>query len=466
MKPNVLLLHCHDLGDHLGCYPGNSAVTPNLDRLAAEGVVFENHFSTAPTCSPSRGSLLSGLLPHRNGLMGLASGGHWEIGKNSPLLPELLASAGYETAAFGIWHVSADPLEYGIQHYEANAETERCVEGALSWLSSRSSEAPFLCMVGVSAPHREFTDQWTNLQSTDSVHVPPYLPDCPEVREEMVRFYGDVSRVDAGMARILDLIHRRGLDEGTLVIFTSDHGIGMPLAKGTLYDRGLKVPLLLRWSGSIDGGRRCPDLVSNVDFLPTVLEAIGLSEKTPKGLDGHSLWPFVEANASVGHEYVYAEQTWHDFYEPMRAIRTECYKLIRNFAPGRGLQIAADILPSRTVDVMREQLRDYELPPVELYDLQSDPLERTNLAGGSAVVEVERRLSDELGAHLRMTSDPIVDGVVPAPIGYWEHFLAKPAGPGALPLASPGGPWVTTKWPAGATRHLCEPERTRRPKEI
>jgi arylsulfatase A-like enzyme len=394
--------------------------------------------------------------------MGLASGGHWEIGKKSPLLPQLLRSAGYETAAFGIWHVSADPLEYGFQYYDADAETERCVANALSWLSGRSSSAPLFCMIGVSAPHREFTDRWPELPAADSVRVPPYLPDHPEVREEMVRFYGDVSRMDAGMGRILDLVHEQGLDEQTLVIYTSDHGIGMPLAKGTLYDRGLKVPLVVRWSGSAEGGRRCGDLVSNVDVLPTVMDAVGLGDATPDGLDGHSLWPFVASGASVAHEHVYAEQTWHDFYEPMRAVRTASYKLIRNYAPGRGLQIAADILPSRAVDVMRKELREYELPPLELYDLREDAVERKNLAGDPSVGDLERRLADELDRYLRDTNDPILDGVVPAPLGYWEHFLAKPAGPGALPPAQPGSAWVTTKWPAGATRHVCEPERSRR----
>ena len=115
MKANILLLSCHDLGDHLASYPGNSARTPHLARLAAEGMLFEQHFSAAPTCSPSRGAMLTGLMPHRNGLMALASGGHWEVNPDISTLPQLLQDAGYPTACFGTWHISAEFWDRGIE---------------------------------------------------------------------------------------------------------------------------------------------------------------------------------------------------------------------------------------------------------------------------------------------------------------------------------------------------------------
>ena len=239
------------------------------------------------------------------------------------------------------------------------------------------------------------------------------------------------------------------------MVFTSDHGIGMPLAKGTLYDPGLKVPLIVRWTGRVPGGQRCDALSSNVDLLPTILEAIGERERIPVGLDGHSLWPFVERGEDVAHEHIFTEQTWHDFYEPMRAIRTKQYKLIRNFEPGAGLQIAADILYTPSVSVMREKLRDWPRPEIELYDLVQDPWERNNLAGNPDTLEIEKTLLSELDGWLSRTGDPILDGVVAAPGGYWEHFFAKAVGPGGLPQEPGREGWLTVKWPSIATQHRC-----------
>jgi len=456
MKANILLLSCHDLGDHLASYPGNSARTPSLARLAAEGMTFEQHFSAAPTCSPSRGAMLTGLMPHRNGLMALASGGYWEVNPNVPTLPQLLQGAGYTTACFGTWHISAEFWNRGIEVGDQDADCERVALNTSRYLQrylreDASKDKPFFLMVGFNKPHRPFTDTWPDLQKPENVCVPAYLADTPEVRGELACFYGEVSRMDAAVGQILDTLWECGLNENTLVIFTSDHGIAMPLAKGTLYDPGIKIPLIVAWNGRVRGSQRSTVLTSNVDLLPTILDAIGESERIPQGLDGHSLWPCVEHGMDVAHQYIFAEQTWHDFYEPMRAIRSKQYKLIRNFQPGTGLQIAADILHSPTVNVMRETLRDWPRPEIEFYDLIQDPDERHNLAGGSDTLEIERVLTRELDDWLVRTADPILHGGIPAPSGYWEHFWAKPVGPGGLPPEQGREVWSVVRRPAAAT---------------
>jgi arylsulfatase A-like enzyme len=458
MRPNILLLQCHDLGDHLACYDGNSAHTPHLDRLAAEGVVFEQNFSAAPTCSPSQGAMLTGLMPHRNGLMALASGGHWEMGTGVPTLPQLLQDAGYTTACFGTWHISAEFWDRGVEEGNQDADCEKSAANATRYLHRYLQEPqnrPFFLMVSFGEPHRPFTDAWPNPQDPEQVSVPAYLDDVPEVRREMACFYGGVSHMDAAAGQVLDALWECGLDENTLVVFTSDHGIGMPLAKGTLYDPGLKIPFIVSWHGRVQGERRCGDLTSNVDVLPTILDAAGVHNRIPPDLDGHSLWPFVERGEGVAHEWIFAEQTWHDFYEPMRAIRTVRYKLVRNFEPGTGLQIAADILYSPTVDAMRGTLRNWPRPEWEFYDLEQDPWERNNLAGNPNTAEIERALARELDDWLARTNDPILKGVVPAPMGYWEHFCAKPVGPGGLPSEPGREGWLTMRWPPGAIEHCC-----------
>ena len=463
MKANILLLSCHDLGDHLASYPGNSARTPSLARLAAEGMTFEQHFSAAPTCSPSRGAMLTGLMPHRNGLMALASGGHCEVNPNIPTLPQLLQDAGYTTACFGTWHISAEFWDRGIEVGDQDADCERVALNATRYLQrylreDASKDKPFFLMVSFDKPHRPFTDTWPDLQKPEAVCVPGYLADTPEVRAEMACFYGEVSRMDAAVGKILDTLWECGLNENTLVIFTSDHGIAMPLAKGTLYDPGIKIPLIVVWNGRARGRQRSSALTSNVDLLPTILDAIGERERIPQGLDGHSLWPCVERGEDaargerVTHQYIFAEQTWHDFYEPMRAIRSKHYKLIRNFEPGIGLQIAADILHSPTVNVMRETLRNWPRPEIEFYDLLQDPGERCNLAGNPETLDIERALTRELDDWLARTADPILRGGIPAPSGYWEHFWAKPVGPGGLPPEQGREVWAVVRRPT-ATLH-------------
>ncbi len=320
---------------------------------------------------------------------------------NISTLPQLLQGAGYTTTCIGAWRISAEFWGRSIEVEDQAANCEQVVLNATRYLQrylreDASRDKPFFLMVGLNKLHRPFTDTWPDLQKPEAVCVPGYLADTPEVRAEMACFYGEVSRMDAVVGKILDTLWECGLNENTLVIFTSDHGIAMPLAKGTLYDPGIKIPLIVAWNGRVRGGQRSTALTSNVDLLPTILDAIGERERIPRGLDGHSLWPCLERDEDVTHQYIFAEQTWRNFYEPMRAIRSKHYKLIRNFEPGIGLQIAADILHTSTVDVMRETLRNWPRPEVEFYDLIQDPDERHNLAGGSDTLKIERTLTREL----------------------------------------------------------------------
>lgn len=414
MKPNILLLQCCDLGDHLACYPGNSARTPNLDWLAAEGTVFERHFAASPTGSASQGAMLSGLMPHRNGLMTQVSNDRWQVDPETPILSQILQDAGYTTACFGAWHIGDRLWERGIEEKNRDSCCERAAANATRYLQSylreQPKEKPFFLMVGFDQPHRPFTDTWSDTQKPEEVILPGYLEDKPKVRAEMAHFYGEVSRMDAAAGQVLDALWECGFDENTLVVFTSDCGIGMPMAQGTLYDPGIKIPLIVCWYKRIQGGQRCDALTSNADLLPTVLEAIGERERLPQDLDGHSLWPFIERGEDVAHEYVFAER--HDCYESVQAIRTTHHKLIRNFEPGIGLQVTTDILHTPAGDAMRETLSNWPRPEIELYDLVQDPWERNNLAGNPDTLKIESALTRELCDWFSCTGTPILDGVM------------------------------------------------------
>ncbi len=427
MRPNILLVHCHDLGTYLGPYPGNCAITPQADRLAAEGVVLDRHFAAAPTCSPSRASMVTGLVPHRHGLMGLQNGAIWNMDESIPTIPGLLREAGYDTACFGVWHVNDRPYASGFDVFDPESRCETVATNLESYLRHRGNGRPFFAMAGFFEPHRDFTDCWPDRPDPDRLSVPDYLPDIPESRLEMSNFYGDVARADQSLGAILDTLAACGLEESTLVMFTADHGIAMPLAKGTLYDRGSHIAGILRYPGQLPAGARYRELTSNLDLLPTFLEAAG-GPAVPAGLDGISFWSGIAGDRHRPRERVYCELTWHDFYEPMRSIRTGRHKLIRNFEVRPGLQLAGDIQQSPIVPYMRWQLRSHQRPEYELYDLAADPGEAENLAGEDDWQEVQAGLARQLQAHLAGTGDPILGGPVEPPQSYWEFVARSAAG--------------------------------------
>ena len=427
-KPNIVLIHCHDLGDYFGAYGGNSAITPTLDELAGEGVVLDAHFAAAPQCSPSRASMMTGLNPHRHGLMGLQNGGVWNMSTEIPTIANLLRDRGYQTASFGTWHISADLDAHGIEISDDATICEEATANALAFLDERDPGKPFFLLAGFFEPHREYTDRWDDLQDPTTLEIPPYLPDIAATRDEMSRFYGDVSRVDRSVGEILRRLDTNGLRDDTLLIFTTDHGIAMPLAKGTLYDPGLKIGAIIRWPGQIPARERLSQLTSNVDLLPTILEAVGFGDDIPDGLDGQSLLTALTDGAESDRDAIFVEMTWHDFYEPIRAIRTARHKLIRNFEVRDGMQGAADIRHSPIIPHMRWELREWPRPEYELYDLEADPHERHNIAGEAAAAEIETDLKARLNQYLEATGDPILEGPIEVSLAFHDFIVNAPAG--------------------------------------
>jgi arylsulfatase A-like enzyme len=250
-RPNIIIVTCHDLGDYLPSY-GTPVTTPHLDAFAAQGVVFQNHFSTGTVCSPSRGSIVTGCYPHSNGLMGLVHRG-WELDVDRcPALPTLLREAGYETHLFGFQHEHWDPRRLGYDHLH-QGEGNHCDEVVpllTGWLGDRDEDdPPFLAGVGFSETHRigrnpsGFKRDVYEPADPSQVRVRPSMPDIPEIRRDLADFYGAIKLVDTMMGQLVDTLDDVGLSEDTLVVFTSDHGAPFMHAKATLYDGGTKVAL-------------------------------------------------------------------------------------------------------------------------------------------------------------------------------------------------------------------------------
>ncbi|TVR62765.1 MAG: DUF4976 domain-containing protein [Spirochaetaceae bacterium] len=458
---NVVLIHCHDLGDYLSCYDDRHVSTPNIDRLASEATVFEACFAATPTCTPSRASMFTGLYPHSHGLMGLASGGHWQLNPEIPTIASLLADAGYACGHHGIFHIGEELASYGFEEGSLEAKCEPCADNTIEFISRRAHEdAPFFVSVGFQQPHLPWGAVDPAVAEAE-IDVPSFIPRTDETRTEMAQFYSDVRRVDTCVGRIIEALIRYGIYDETIVIFTADHGIALPLAKGTLYDAGLKIPLIVRMPDRGGAGRRPTELVSNVDLLPTILDLVGLESLTPEKLDGVSLASLISGADASGpvreREFVFAEQSWHDFYEPIRATRDSRFKLIHNFRPGTGVQIAGDVLQTRAVGAMRGELVDRVRPEYELYDLVKDPREIHNVYDDQQYRETAKRLTARLAQYLEGSGDPITRGDVVCPPGYFEHFFMKSnATPGGIPAENAGDGLFTLRLPPpGALGHRC-----------
>lgn len=436
MRPNILVLHCHDLGRFLGCYGHPTVRTPHLDAFAADGVRFDAAFCAAPQCSPSRASLFTGRWPHATGVMGLTHADFaWDLRPGERHLGELLREQGYETVMLGVQHetrprgddVIAERL--GFDHVDtSDGRAARVADRAVAYLrEARDPERPFFLDVGFVEPHRlrapddergviGFLGDHLEPDDELGVQVPPYLHDTEGARAEVAELQGAVHHMDAAAGRVLDALDTEGLADDTLVVFTTDHGLALPRAKCSLYDAGIEVALLVRYPGrGWTGGRAVRELVSNVDLVPTVLDLLGVGP--PDDLHGVSLVPLLdEVTTEPPRDAVYAEITYHDYYDPRRCVRTERYKLVANFSNAPLFMDSSQSWVRRSVPVDGLGGKESSHPPLELYDLAADPHELRNLAADDGHREIVDALAGRLFAWMSRTSDPLLDGAVTPPV--------------------------------------------------
>lgn len=428
-KPNVILLHCHDLGQHLHCYGVDGVNSPNLDRFAAEGVLFENNFCTAPQCSPSRASIFTGRYPHSNGVMGLTHAEFaWDLHPGERHLGQILAGAGYATAGVGVIHETRSGAKRcGFEHYVATAPAAGMADAAIARLRefARTPGRPFYLQAGAIEPHRlgnpdRVSDQGFlggRLQPDTSrgITVPPYLRPNESTRTELAELQGAVRHMDEHMGRILAAVRELGFDKNSLVIFTTDHGIAMPRAKCSLYEPGMRTSFLLHYPrDGWRGGIRRKEMVQNLDLLPTVLDLAGVP--VPENVQGRSLAPLLDGRSFTPRDRIFGEITYHDYYDPRRSIRTATHKLIVNFSSAPAFMDPSQSWRPRGDTVVPPNHALAYHPPFELYDLTRDPWEQKDVAADPACAPALQQLRAQLAEHMVATKDPILEGAVTSPL--------------------------------------------------
>ena len=484
MADNVILIHWHDLGRHLTCYGAQGVSSPHLDELAAQGIRFTDAHATAPLCSPARGSLFTGQYPHHNGLVGLAHHG-FEYHPGVQTLPALLGDAGHRTVLFGMQHESADPGSLGFDTVDVSeSRCDHVVARSREWLTEHVRDAdrrPFFLTAGFFETHRPYPADEYERPDPATVGVPAFLPDTEAVRDDLAGLTGSIAAADAAVGRLLDTVAGLGLDESTWIVFITDHGLAFPRAKSTLYAEGTGVALIVRPpSRRHIAPRVYEDLFSGVDLTPTLLDL--LSVPIPDDVDGYSHAAEIVAgargagdraagaaaaghgpaldgadgNGASGHgaegaatpavrDRLFTEKTYHDAFDPIRAIRTKDYSYIENYADRPALLLPLDIADSPSAASVPPDATGEPRARAELYDLRADPGERHNLADDPRYAPVVETMASALAHWRAETGDILPDEAEGNAVA--ERFMAEfhsradlvDSGEEALPSRRPEG---------------------------
>ena len=425
---NVVFFVADDHGtEALGAYGNRVVKTPSLDQLASEGVRFTHAFATTASCSASRSVLLTGVHNHRNGQYGHEHEyHHFSAFPNVRSLPVLLAEAGYRTARGGKFHVAPENV-FRFQQVITLPTLEAFIKA--------DSAKPFFVYYGTNEPHRPFNHDAEDRVDPRGVTVPPWLPDIPEVRDELALYEASVRKVDKAFGMLVDTLKRTGTYEDTLIVYLSDNGAPFPGSKTNVYEPGIRLPLIAKKPGQARRGSVNTAMISWVDITPTILDFAGVqiaprprsqpvgpgrfTNETP-ALQGRSFLGIVEQEQPVGWDEVYASHTFHEItmYYPMRVVRTRTHKLIWNIAHPLPYPFASDLFESKSWQgALARKLTTFgprtiqaytQRPAFELYDLERDPLESANLAADPKHAQILADLKARIKAFQERTGDPWV----------------------------------------------------------
>lgn len=414
-RPNVVMFIADDLTWHdCGAYGATDVHTPRVDAFAKEAMKFQWAYAASPTCTPARSSLFTGIYPMRNG----AHANHSLVNDGIATLPVYFKEFGYRVVIAGKTHIgprSAFPFEYlpnsnimppgkkGVLYTDLNTAAVEQL------LATHDQKVPLCLIVAAHSPHVYWLPN--NGYDPAKINLPPYLLDTPETRSMRCDYYTDVGHMDDQFGDLLASLDKHAYTQHTLTIFTSDQGAQWPFSKWTLYEAGIRIPLLIRWPGKVKAGVTTEAMVSGVDLLPTMLDAAG--GEPPKDIDGQSFLKVLTGETNHFHDEIYASHTGDKEmnHAPMRCVRTAQYKYIVNLRPdikftthisdgiaGDGRFYFDGWVARAKTDPHAKAVVDryYHKPPEELYDLSADPWELHTLAGDPAHADVLAQLREKV----------------------------------------------------------------------
>ncbi|MCF3649401.1 sulfatase family protein [Synoicihabitans lomoniglobus] len=435
--PNVIVFVADDLGwDDSGPYGNPSVKTPTMDRLAADGLVFDRALLTTSSCSPSRCSILTGRYPHNTGAPEL----HQPLPADQVLVSTFLRHAGYYTAAVGKWHLGEAAKVQFDRVWEKSGPS-----GAENWveaLQDRPRDRPFFFWLASYDPHRGYEPNTIpQPHRPAAVIVPPYLPDTPEVRADLALYYDEISRFDHYVGLACAELEAQGVLDNTFIIVISDNGRPFPRAKTRLLDSGIRTPFIVCWPAGLRRvGARTSQLVSVIDIAPTLVDLAGLAPES--SFQGTSFAATLHDASAHVRDYAFAEHNWHDYQARERSVSDSRYTYIRNSRPDLPATPPADAVGSPTFRAMQRLERAGELSPAmrdafiaprateELYDNLADPHSLHDLIADPAHAAALHRVRAALDQWIRDTDDQFYDDITP---DHWHREHGTRLNPGRRP---------------------------------
>lgn len=411
-KPNIVLFLADDL-DWADCSVngGRDIRTPNMDRVAKDGMTFSHAFVASPSCAPSRAALLTGLNCARNGAMFNHQKPRAELKK----WPAHFRDLGYEVAAIGKTAHYAQVKDYGFDHFSHfKYHEDDCITAAVDWLNKRESDKPLCLIVGTNWPHVPWPKE--SEYAPKDLSLPPTQVDTPKTRKMRTLYAQAVANADRDLGLVYDAV-RQKLGENVFFLFTADHGAQWPFGKWNCYDAGIRTPLVVVWPGKVATGSRTGAMVSWLDILSTCLDAAG--SKTPGDLDGRSFLPVARGEKTEHHERIFTTHSGDGRMNeyPIRSVRSRDWKYIRNLDPSREHHThvdrseaigywdswakRAETDPKAAAVVQRYLHR----PAEELYDLAADPHELRNLAADPQQAARLKQMREEVDEWMRAQGD-------------------------------------------------------------
>lgn len=420
--PNFVVFIADDISwNDFGCYGNENVQTPNIDRIATEGIQFTNAYLTASSCSPSRISILSGRYPHNTGAAEL----HTEPKVDLTGFADVLKENGYYCGQAGKWHAG----KYLRSGFDTLHDKIIMNGGEGKWLEiveNRPKDKPFFLWLAAIDAHRGWGEnEFSSLHDPESVATPPYLVDDEATRKDIAKYYDEIKRFDYYIGEVEKKLKEQGVLENTLIVVMADNGRPFPGCKTRVYDRGMQTPFIVKWPKGIDQkAGSCESMISVIDIAPTFVDLAGI-DSMPESFQGKSFSSLLHNPSEPFRTYVFSEHNWHDYEAHERMVRTKDFMYILNSRPQFPNQGPADAVNSpsfagllelkKSGEISSVQNKIFEFPrsAEELFDCREDPLQLNNLAYMEEYEAKRKELSEVLITWMEETGDNVPKNLTP-----------------------------------------------------